>query len=58
MPDEKIPEYFEQFMDVTSPSVEISDWIFLKQINYKFSRKTITVGYGTFRKLFTTVKSG
>lgn len=46
------PRYYEQFMDVTSKSVEIDDWIFLKRIRYKFNKGYATVGIGAFKKVF------
>lgn len=56
MPTEEMPQYYEQFMDATSKAIEIKDWIFLKQINYKFPKETRTVAYGAFRNVMTTVK--
>jgi hypothetical protein len=56
MPTEERPEYFNQFMDVTSELIEIKDWVFLKQINYKFAKEKRTVAYGAFRRVFSMVK--
>jgi hypothetical protein len=47
------PVYYEQFMDLTSKSVEIDDWIFLKRIRYKTANDTKTVAFGAFKKVFT-----
>jgi hypothetical protein len=52
-PDVSRPIYYEQFMDLTSKSVEIDDWIFLKRIKYKFKTGTATVAIGAFNKVFT-----
>lgn len=52
-PDTTRPLYYEQFMELTSKSVEIDDWIFFKRIKYKFKNKTSTVGIGAFKKVFT-----
>jgi hypothetical protein len=51
MPDESMPEYFEQFMDVASEEVELRDWIILKQIRYKYKSGTKTIGIGAFNKV-------
>lgn len=53
VPDVSRPIYYEQFMDLTSKSVEIDDWIFLKRIQYKFKTATSTVGFAAFKKVFT-----
>lgn len=46
------PVYYEQFMDLTSKSVDIDDWFFIKRIKYRFTDKTRTVGIGAFKKVF------
>lgn len=46
------PLYYEQFMDLTSKSVIINDWFFVKQIKYRFVKETKTVGYGAFKQVF------
>ncbi|MDQ6812474.1 MAG: hypothetical protein M3040_01845 [Bacteroidota bacterium] len=51
VPDLRIPLYYEQFMDLTSKSVVINDWIFLKRISYRFTKETKTVGFGVFKKV-------
>lgn len=45
------PQYYNQFMDVTSKLVEVDDWIFLKRIRYKLNDKYKTVGFGFFKKV-------
>lgn len=51
VPDEKLPLFYEPFMDLTSQSVKINDWIFLKRIQYKYNY--VTIGFGFFKKVFT-----
>ncbi len=53
VPDEKLPLYYEPFMDLTSQSVKVNDWIFLKRIQYKVKNDYVTVGYGAFKRVFT-----
>lgn len=53
VPDEKLPLYYEPFMDLTSQSVKIDDWIFLKRIQYKLKSGYATVGIGAFKRVFT-----
>lgn len=45
------PEYFEEFMNLTSKSVIIDDFIFLKRMKYVFATDTKTVTYGAFNKV-------
>ena len=52
VPDERLPLCYEPFMDLTSQSVKINDWIFLKRIQYKYKNGYITVGIGAFKKVF------
>lgn len=52
VPDQKLPLYYEQFMDLTSKSVKVNDLIFLKRIQYKIKNDYVTVGYGAFKKVF------
>lgn len=53
VPDEKLPMYFNQFMDVTSKSVRVKDWIFFKNIQYKYKNEYKTVGVGAFNRVYT-----
>ena len=55
VPSLSMPQYYEQFMDVTSQSVEINDWWLLKRIRYKTNKGKMTVGYGAFRHVFITL---
>ncbi len=50
---EKLPLYFEPFMDLTSQSVKVNDWIFLKRIQYKIKNDYATVGFGAFKRVYT-----
>lgn len=56
-PDVSRPIYYEQFFDLTSKSVIIDDWIFLKRIRYKFKSGPVTVAIGAFNKVFTRYKT-
>lgn len=52
-PDLQNPNMYEQFMNVTSQSVEVDDWVFLKRIRYKTKTGYVTVGFGAFKKVMT-----
>lgn len=52
VPTVEKPVYFEQFMDLTSKSVKVNDWLFLKRIQYKIKDNYVTVGYGAFNRVF------
>ena len=52
-PDLKTPSLYEQFMDATSKSVVIDDWIFMKRMKYKYADRTRTVALGMFNKVIT-----
>ena len=54
VPPEDTPMYFEPFMNLTSKSVKINDWLLFKQIKYKFTTGYKTIGFGAFNKVFTT----
>jgi len=52
VPDPNIyPSYYNQFMDVTSQSIKIDDWVFLKQIKYKTQNGFKLIGYGAFKRV-------
>jgi hypothetical protein len=53
VPDDKVPMYYEQFMDLTSQSVKVNDLIFFKSIQYKVKNDYKTVGFGAFKRVFT-----
>lgn len=46
------PRFYEQFMDLNSSNVVISDWIFFKYIQYKIGKETRNVGIGAFNKVY------
>jgi hypothetical protein len=48
----KMPGYFEQFMDLNSPSVKVEDFIFLKRMKYSIGGKEYIVGYGVLNKCY------
>jgi hypothetical protein len=48
----KMPGYFEQFMNLNSPSVKVEDWVFLKRIQYKVEGRPYTIGYGILNKCY------
>jgi len=47
----KFPEYFEQFMDITAPSVEVNNWIFFKTIRYQYGKEKKTIAVGLFNRV-------
>jgi hypothetical protein len=53
VPDNRLPMYYEPFMDIQSKNVKVDDWIFLKRVQYKVQDHYATVGYGAFKKVFT-----
>ncbi|MBD0288671.1 MAG: hypothetical protein ICV79_25100 [Flavisolibacter sp.] len=57
VPPVTVPEYYEQFMDEMSQSVEIDDWWVLKRIRYRVNDKVQgTVGFGAFKRVLITYK--
>ncbi len=52
VPNENLPMYFNPFMDLTSQSVKVNDWVFLKNIQYKFKNEYKTVGFGAFKRVY------
>lgn len=50
------PEYFEQFMDLHSRGIKVSDWIFFKQIKVAADSTEQTVALGAFNKIFPRVR--
>lgn len=45
------PEYYEQFMNLNSPDVDIDDWLVVKRIQYTFGNNKKTIGYAAFGKV-------
>lgn len=52
VPNEKLPMYFNPFMDITSQSVRVNDWIFLKRIQYKYKTGYKMIGFAAFKKVY------
>lgn len=52
-PGLNVPQYYEQFMNVTSKEVIVNDWVFLKQMRYRFKDSPRTVGIAAFNHTFT-----
>lgn len=46
------PEYYEQFMDLTSQSVDIDDWVLFKVIKYEIKKEKTTVAVGALKRVF------
>lgn len=52
VPEETSPIYFNSFMNITSPSVKVDDWILLKRIQYKIKNRYVTIGYGALKRVY------
>ncbi len=50
----RVPQYYEQFMNLNAPNVHIDDWIFVKRIKYAIGKKQPTIGYGLFKQVVIT----
>src|SRR5438067_13658753 len=48
------PLYYNMFMDITSKSVHIDDWVFIKRVRYRFGNEFKTIGFGAFKHVFFT----
>jgi hypothetical protein len=46
------PDFYEQFMNITSKQVYVDDWIFLKRIRYRFPKREYNIGIGAFHHVF------
>lgn len=53
LPSEDTPEYYEQFMNNESRSVQISDWVFVKRVRYQLPKGDRVWGLGMFGQVFT-----
>src|SRR5437868_5588117 len=51
-PSVRMPDYYNQFMDLNYKSVHIDDWIFLKRIRYDFGKDNRTIGFAAFSHVF------
>ena len=45
------PDFYEQFMNITTQDIGINDWLFIKRITYTIHDTTNTVGYAAFGKV-------
>ena len=52
-PHESI-RFFEEFMNLNSKSVIITDWIFFKTINFHFGEYNKTIGFAAFSHVYFT----
>jgi hypothetical protein len=52
----KRPDLFGYFMDNSSKSVVVKDWLFWKVVNYKVDKEQKLVAIGAFRNVFALVK--
>ena len=51
VPDKVTPQYYEQFMNLTTRDIDIDDWLFVKRIKYTVNHNTAIIGYGAFGKV-------
>ena len=51
VPDIHMPEYYEQFMNLTTKNIDIDDEMFFKRIKYTVNNNTATIGYAAFGKI-------
>jgi hypothetical protein len=53
VPDEnKYPGYYNQFMDYTTTSVYIDDWLVIKRIRFKSGKEIKPVGFAALGETF------
>ncbi len=52
VPTLRTPQFFEQFMDVTAPSVLIDNWVILKRIRFNAEKDTVFAGIGMFNQIW------
>lgn len=45
------PDFYEQFMNLTTQDIDIDDWVFLKRIKYTVKNNTTTIGFAAFGKV-------
>ncbi len=50
-PENKYPQYYEEFMNYTSTEVYIDDWFLLKRIQFKTNDGIRPIGYAAFGKV-------
>ncbi len=51
VPDKATPQYYEQFMNLTTKDIDIDNWLFVKRIKYTVKDTTYTIGYAAFGKV-------
>lgn len=51
VPTMNTPQYYNQFMDLTTKNIDIDDWIFLKRIEFTVKDTTSTIGFAAFGKV-------
>lgn len=42
------PQYYDQFMNLNSPNVDIDDWLVVKRIRYIIGDQKKSIGYAAF----------
>ena len=45
------PDFYEQFMNITTQAVIIDDWLFIKRIRYLVGSDKKIIGYAAFGKI-------
>jgi hypothetical protein len=45
------PDFYEQFMNITTQAIIIDDWLFIKRIRYPIGKDKKTIGYAAFGKI-------
>jgi hypothetical protein len=45
------PEFYEQFMNITTRAIIIDDWLFIKRIRYLVGNDKKIIGYAAFGKI-------
>lgn len=46
-----VPEFYEQFMNITTRDIIIDDWLFIKRIRYSIGNDKKIIGYAAFGKI-------
>ena len=52
-PQESI-RYYEDFMNLNSKSIRITDWLFFKTINFRMGTYNSTIGFAAFSHVYFT----
>jgi hypothetical protein len=48
------PDFYEQFMNITTQAIIIDDWLFIKRIRYLIGNDKKIIGYAAFGKIVFT----